>query len=252
MNPAKQSTLFQTWAKKESKPQIGNVKTTASVLQQSSSTVRHGSPKMVDLCDGDEEEDELLARALEESLLYAKAAGRTTSTSSLDGKSLPDKNVFKPACQPSTSTSEHMEDLPEDLNCALDSDLFPGDFKPSQSLSQIEDIPGFDKVAGKMWIYPTNYPLREYQFNIVSKALFKNTMVTLPTGLGKTFIAAVLMYNFYCWYPQGKVVFMAPTKPLVAQQIEACYNIMGIPQEDTAEMTGKGRQLLFLKVKLLT
>jgi Fanconi anemia group M protein len=27
-------------------------------------------------------------------------------------------------------------------------------------------------------------------------------------------------------------------KPLVAQQIEACYNIMGIPQEDTAEMTG--------------
>lgn len=31
---------------------------------------------------------------------------------------------------------------------------------------------------------------------------------------------------------------MAPTKPLVAQQIEACYNIMGIPQEHTAEMTG--------------
>ncbi|KAI0226435.1 hypothetical protein LSAT2_023019 [Lamellibrachia satsuma] len=31
---------------------------------------------------------------------------------------------------------------------------------------------------------------------------------------------------------------MAPTKPLVAQQIEACYNIMGIPEDDTAEMTG--------------
>nr|KAG5712856.1 hypothetical protein BaRGS_007453 [Batillaria attramentaria] len=31
---------------------------------------------------------------------------------------------------------------------------------------------------------------------------------------------------------------MAPTKPLVAQQIEACYNIMGIPRDDTAEMTG--------------
>ena len=31
-------------------------------------------------------------------------------------------------------------------------------------------------------------------------------------------------------YIQGKIVFMAPTKPLVAQQIEACFNVMGIPQ----------------------
>lgn len=32
---------------------------------------------------------------------------------------------------------------------------------------------------------------------------------------------------------------MAPTRPLVAQQIEACYQIMGISKEDTAELTGK-------------
>ena len=101
-----------------------------------------------------------------------------------------------------------------------------------------EDIPGFDPEAGEMWIYPTNYPVRDYQFNIVKKALFINTLVSLPTGLGKTFIAAVVMYNFYRWYPNGKIVFLAPTKPLVAQQIEACHNIMGIPQEDVAEMTG--------------
>lgn len=99
-------------------------------------------------------------------------------------------------------------------------------------------IAGFDCSTGSSWIYPTNYPLRDYQFNIVQKALFHNTLVTLPTGLGKTFIAAVVMYNFYRWYPQGKIVFMAPTKPLVAQQIDACYNIMGIPRQDTAEMTG--------------
>ena len=104
--------------------------------------------------------------------------------------------------------------------------------------SILEDVPGFDAEAGRRWIYPTNYPLRDYQFNIVQKCLFRNTLVCLPTGLGKTFIAAVVMFNFYRWYPEGKVVFLAPTKPLVGQQIEACHNIMGIPQDDLAEMTG--------------
>ena len=101
-----------------------------------------------------------------------------------------------------------------------------------------ENIPGFDEAAGHNYIYPINYPIREYQFNIIMKALVKNTLVVLPTGLGKTFIAAVVMYNFYRWYPLGKVLFMAPTKPLVAQQIQACYSITGTPLEDTVEMTG--------------
>ena len=98
---------------------------------------------------------------------------------------------------------------------------------------------GFDIFSGDLWIYPTNYPVRDYQFSIVKAAIFKNTLVALPTGLGKTFIAAVVLYNFYRWYPQGKVVFMAPTKPLVSQQIEACYKVMGIPMEDQIQITGK-------------
>ena len=104
--------------------------------------------------------------------------------------------------------------------------------------SILEDVPGFDSAAGEQWTYPTNYPVRDYQFNIVQKCLFRNTLVCLPTGLGKTFIAAVVMFNFYQWYPAGKVVFLAPTKPLVRQQIEACHNIMGISQTHLAEMTG--------------
>lgn len=97
---------------------------------------------------------------------------------------------------------------------------------------------GFCTSAGALWIYPTNCPVRDYQLHIARAALFCNTLVCLPTGLGKTFIAAVVMYNFYRWYPSGKVVFMAPTKPLVTQQIEACYGVMGIPQSHMAEMTG--------------
>ncbi|XP_039525342.1 Fanconi anemia group M protein isoform X4 [Pimephales promelas] len=98
--------------------------------------------------------------------------------------------------------------------------------------------PGFDPSAGRIWIYPTNFPVREYQLRICEAALLRNTLVCLPTGLGKTFIAAVIMYNYYRWFPAGKIVFMAPTKPLVAQQIEACHGVMGIPQPHMAELTG--------------
>jgi hypothetical protein len=105
--------------------------------------------------------------------------------------------------------------------------------------TQYADIDGFDKNSGSIWIYPNNFPIRSYQYNIVEQCLYKNTMVVLPTGMGKTFIAAVVMFNFYRWYPFGKIVFMAPTKPLVTQQADACYKIVGIPKEDMTFMTGQ-------------
>jgi Fanconi anemia group M protein len=41
---------------------------------------------------------------------------------------------------------------------------------------------------------------------MVAKALFTNTLIALPTGLGKTFIAAVVMYNYFQWFPEGNVL----------------------------------------------
>ncbi|XP_050191656.1 Fanconi anemia group M protein isoform X3 [Myiozetetes cayanensis] len=104
-------------------------------------------------------------------------------------------------------------------------------------------VEGFSEAAGSIWIYPTNLPVRPYQERMAGAALLANTLVCLPTGLGKTFVAAVVMYNFYRWFPSGKVLFLAPTKPLVAQQMEACARVMGIPSRDMAEMTG-GTQAL--------
>lgn len=69
-------------------------------------------------------------------------------------------------------------------------------------------------------------------------ALFANTVISLPTGLGKTHVAAAVMYNFYRWFPTALLVFTAPTRPLVAQQRRACLHVLGIPKHDTAELTG--------------
>ncbi|PNY28375.1 ATP-dependent DNA helicase MPH1 [Tolypocladium capitatum] len=96
-----------------------------------------------------------------------------------------------------------------------------------------------EKEAMKTWVYPTNLgAIRDYQFSIVKNSLFNNTLVALPTGLGKTFIAATVMLNFYRWTKSSKIVFVAPTKPLVAQQVDACYNIAGIPRSETTLLTG--------------
>ncbi|XP_077280800.1 FA complementation group M [Temnothorax americanus] len=123
------------------------------------------------------------------------------------------------------------------------------------TVSRQSETKGFDLSAGNTWIYPENYPVRQYQYNIVQSALYRNTLVCLPTGLGKTFIAAVVMYNFWRWYPYGKIIFLAPTKPLVAQQIDACYEVMGIPSVDMIELTGavsqKKREVAWLKKRII-
>ena len=67
------------------------------------------------------------------------------------------------------------------------------------------------------WIYPAVKTFRTYQFNIVRTALFENTLVTLPTGLGKTFIASTVMFNYYRWFSDGQIFFVAPTRPLIMQ-----------------------------------
>lgn len=89
------------------------------------------------------------------------------------------------------------------------------------------------------WVYPTNIgTVRDYQFNISQRGLFYNLLVALPTGLGKTFIAATVMLNWFRWTKDAQIVFTAPTKPLVSQQVAACLGIAGIPRSHTTLLTG--------------
>ncbi|EGS17949.1 ATP-dependent DNA helicase-like protein [Thermochaetoides thermophila DSM 1495] len=126
----------------------------------------------------------------------------------------------------------------------------PGRITASQTLNNrpyLADLPLEPPTHHKLneselgkWVYPLNLgPIRDYQFSIVKNALFHNTLVALPTGLGKTFIAATVMLNFFRWTKDAKIVFAAPTKPLVSQQVEACLNVAGIPRSQTTLLTGE-------------
>lgn len=114
--------------------------------------------------------------------------------------------------------------------------------KPKWPLANREEPPThheLDRGALTTWVYPTNLgAIREYQYSIVARGLYHNLLVALPTGLGKTFIAATIMLNWFRWTKNAKIVFVAPTKPLVSQQVKACFGIAGIPPSATTMLTG--------------
>ena len=62
-----------------------------------------------------------------------------------------------------------------------------------------------------------NLQPREYQKNIANSVSSENSIIALPTGLGKTVIALIVAENRLKIHPEGKIVLLAPTKPLVFQ-----------------------------------
>ena len=58
---------------------------------------------------------------------------------------------------------------------------------------------------------------REYQQKIFETARNFNTLVVLPTGTGKTLISFLLAKQRLENFPSSKILFLAPTKPLVEQ-----------------------------------
>ena len=60
---------------------------------------------------------------------------------------------------------------------------------------------------------------RQYQEEIYKTCKDKNCLVVLPTGIGKTLIALMLSIDRLSKYPDGKILFLAPTRPLAQQHL---------------------------------
>lgn len=60
---------------------------------------------------------------------------------------------------------------------------------------------------------------RLYQETIFNTCTSKNTLVVLPTGMGKTALAMMLAVQRLKQYPETKILFLAPTRPLAEQHM---------------------------------
>ncbi|MEM3518333.1 MAG: helicase-related protein [Nitrososphaerales archaeon] len=88
-------------------------------------------------------------------------------------------------------------------------------------------------------IYPNTVEDRDYQRKIVEVASDKNTLIVLPTALGKTVISALIAAKILYNYRDKRVLVMAPTRPLCMQHKDTYQRIIRLPQDDFTLLTGK-------------
>jgi Fanconi anemia group M protein len=96
---------------------------------------------------------------------------------------------------------------------------------------------------------------REYQKSIAETASQKNTLVVLPTGMGKTLIAVMIASKRLEQFPESKVLITAPTRPLNAQHKKSFENFTNLNPEEIVLITGKikpkERAELYKKAKVI-
>lgn len=80
---------------------------------------------------------------------------------------------------------------------------------------------------------------RTYQERVAENALRGNTLVSIPTGLGKSLIAALVAAKRLEQYPNRHVVILAPTRPLVEQHFKTFKRLLRLDPQNFACVTGQ-------------
>ncbi|WP_421077562.1 DEAD/DEAH box helicase [Methanothermococcus sp. Ax23] len=87
-------------------------------------------------------------------------------------------------------------------------------------------------------IKPNTMESRLYQQIIVANALKKNTLCVLGTGLGKTAVATLTIAGMLS-KKDGKVLIVAPSRPLVEQHYNSLKTFLNIDEDKIIILTGK-------------
>lgn len=111
-------------------------------------------------------------------------------------------------------------------------------------------------LAKNRYLDTTKLELREYQAKIAKECVAKNSLVVIPTGLGKTIIAILIVGERLKQVPKnGKIIVMAPTRPLLRQHFKSFQHFLDLPKTEFIILTGKTtpekRPELFEKHRIL-
>ncbi|RMG37584.1 MAG: DEAD/DEAH box helicase [Methanobacteriota archaeon] len=79
---------------------------------------------------------------------------------------------------------------------------------------------------------------RIYQQILFAAGAQENSLIVLPTGLGKTIVVVMLMAYFLDRHPDSQVVFTAPTKPLVDQHRKTISDLLDVSPERIVTLSG--------------
>ena len=91
------------------------------------------------------------------------------------------------------------------------------------------------------WLNDNAIEKRAYQENIAKTAVRGNTLCVIPTGLGKTSIAALVAAECLKKDDKKKILFMAPTKPLVEQHRKSFMKMFKIGEDELKIITGSNK-----------
>jgi len=94
---------------------------------------------------------------------------------------------------------------------------------------------------------------RDYQINIADVAKEVSTLVVIPTGMGKTIIAFLVMADVKYKNPDGKILFLAPTKPLVDQHARDIEGLLELdkPEVFTGDVKPDTREELWKETDII-
>ncbi len=94
---------------------------------------------------------------------------------------------------------------------------------------------------------------RQYQNAVLQKTLYKNSLIVVPTSLGKTIITLLICINILFNWKKSKILILAPSRPLVHQHLDLfkrftklgsiCFALTGKISPDIRKTIWKSRSI---------